>query len=181
MFEHYLLKSIRMDEGVIAIIRPSVLRYARQCAVYTVLLCAAFFLYIPLRSVENWGMLVFALLIITSLSGFASICLLRQLNACIITNQRIIDVDRQSLFEKQMSECPLSHIQDIRYKKKGILAMLFDLGTVIVESAGRGRIELPYVPQPEQVKELIMKVQLHQYGQHHDSKNINRYQEVEEL
>lgn len=89
--------------------------------------------------------------------GVALVSFLRWFfNIYIVTNERIIDIDFIHLLYKEFSEARLAEIQDITYKRAGILASLFDYGNVSIQTAGTlPNIEFLAVPKPSQVVEII--------------------------
>lgn len=173
MFDRYYLKSIRVGESIIHVHRPSLLYYRWALFVFVgIILLATFFLY-PLQTFGFIGWVTFICLLILGVLGLVRTLIIWQLSVFVITNQRLIDKDQRGLFEKHVAECPLDKIQDIRYNKKGIVATLFNIGTVLVDSANpKGHIEIVYVPRPDVVKEHIMKA-----VQQHNSKNRDETQE----
>lgn len=161
MFERYLTKSIRYDESVIRVLRPSWFHYRWPIAGYILLLLLALFFWYPLRTLGWIGWAAWALLTGLALWGLIRVLLIRSLTAFIITSQRILDIDHRKLFERHVSECPLENIRDIRYNKTGMVQMLYNIGTVIIETGERGHLECQDVRHPEEVKELLTRVQHH--------------------
>jgi len=82
----------------------------------------------------------------------------------IVTNRRILDFRMiPFLFEKR-DEAQLSRVQDVRINIPGFIAILFDFGDVIVQTAGmKGQITFTVVPDPKRVQaklfELVAQVQ----------------------
>lgn len=77
-------------------------------------------------------------------------------NIYIVTNERLVDIDFVNLLYKEFSETRLDRIQDLSYTSGGILAAIFNFGTVHVQTAG----ELPNfafesVPNPEEIVQTI--------------------------
>jgi len=73
----------------------------------------------------------------------------------IITNIRIICVNRHSLFSQEFSETDLSKIQDVTYSIKGIFATMFKYGTVNVRTSTGLTLELSDLSDPDEVQEMI--------------------------
>lgn len=159
MFERYLCKSIHYDEAVIRLVRPSWLHYRYALLGYSILLLLAMFFLYPLQTLGSVGWFVFLLLVTVALFGLARIWLKRMLTAFIITNQRIVDIDQRRLFERHVSECLLENIQDIRYNTSGVLHMVANVGTVMIETGGdHGHLECQDVRHPEEIKEILTRV-----------------------
>jgi len=94
-------------------------------------------------------------------------------NIFVLTNQRLIDFDQRRFFERHVAECPLQHIQEIRYSSRGLSAVLFRVGTVVVDCGSlSGHIELVDVANPGETKELIMN------AHHNHTKNTDERQGI---
>jgi Bacterial PH domain len=60
------------------------------------------------------------------------------LSVQIVTSERIIDVDQQGLFSREVNELPIDNIQDVTHKQNGIWSTMFNFGDVVVQSASEG-------------------------------------------
>ena len=78
------------------------------------------------------------------------------LDAWIITDKRIIDIEQKSLFHREVSDFRIEKIQNITVKEAGFMANVFGYGAIHVETAGE-RIELKfdYLPKPYNVRDTI--------------------------
>jgi uncharacterized membrane protein YdbT with pleckstrin-like domain len=71
----------------------------------------------------------------------------------ILTNERILAVFQRAFLMRATNEVPLKNIQNVAHIKKGLFQMLFDYGSVEVETAGTKtamtlkNIEPPYSAQ----------------------------------
>ena len=78
---------------------------------------------------------------------------------CIITNQRIIDIDKRGLFKKEVSEVSLLKIGDVFYKINGLYQTLFRFGNIeITIKDGKYKIELKNIQQPYKIQHLILEL-----------------------
>lgn len=74
----------------------------------------------------------------------------------IITNLRVLHVERVLLLREDRDEAPIGRIQDVQVSRRGILAKLFDYGDVIIQTAAATqRVVFATVPQPDQVREAL--------------------------
>lgn len=81
------------------------------------------------------------------------------LDTWIITNERIINIEQQGLFNRTASELDLTSVQDTTAEIRGILQTIFTYGQVYVQTAGeRGRFHFKNIDNPEHVKELITRL-----------------------
>lgn len=102
---------------------------------------------------------LFALLII-SLLWIAYEWACWWLDIFIITDQRLIDFNQETLFSKKVSETSWDKVQDVTYEVKGVLATLCNFGSVLVQTAGAiGVINFVQVAEPDKIQALIVDVQ----------------------
>ena len=82
------------------------------------------------------------------------------LDAAIITNERIIDIDQEGLFNRTVSEVNLTRVQDATGFCKGIMESFLDFGDVQVQTAGAAReFILEKIPKPYKIAKLIIDMQ----------------------
>jgi hypothetical protein len=78
----------------------------------------------------------------------------------IVTDQRIINIEQMGLFSRSTSELELEKVQDITTDIKGVLKTLLDFGDLQVQTAAEQEKFLFHnIPNPNYVKDLIMKLQ----------------------
>ena len=79
------------------------------------------------------------------------------LDTWIITNDRFLNIEREGVFARTMSEVDLYRIQDTTSEIKGIIPSLFGYGSVYIQTAGRTkRFEMEQIPNPHKIRKLIM-------------------------
>ena len=77
-------------------------------------------------------------------------------NVYIITDERIIDVDFNSLLFRNISSAKIDKIEDTTAMNAGFLSAIFDFGTVVVQTAAEKReFEFSGIPHPSKVTTLI--------------------------
>ncbi|OGZ95886.1 MAG: hypothetical protein A2847_01910 [Candidatus Sungbacteria bacterium RIFCSPHIGHO2_01_FULL_50_25] len=79
------------------------------------------------------------------------------LDTWIITTKRIIDVEQHGLFSREVSEIPLSRVQDITIEVHGIIETLLGFGTIRIQTAGERDFYIHDVPRLQTLKDLIMQ------------------------
>lgn len=57
-------------------------------------------------------------------------------NVLVFTNQRLIEVEQLSLFNRRVSQLELTHVQDATGQTMGLLGTFLDYGDVVIQSAG---------------------------------------------
>lgn len=83
------------------------------------------------------------------------------LDVAIITNERIVDIDQDGLFNRTISELHLSKVQDVSGNVKGITGTMMDFGDVTVQTAGtHEEFVLDTIPHPYKLSKMI--VNMHQ-------------------
>ena len=79
------------------------------------------------------------------------------LDAWVITNDRIVNVEQQGLFARTVSELDLYKIQDVTSEVRGLIPTLFNYGNVHVQTAGtQERFVFEQVPNPHEIRKRIM-------------------------
>jgi hypothetical protein len=148
--------NLRPDERVVAIIRRSVLAYFGTALLALFSLFLAFFLIVPLFARGRFGTTLFVILILTGIALTFRTLWFWYWTAFIVTNSRIIDTDQRGMFHRRISEARFEKVEDIAIEIRGIVATLFHLGTVRIQTTGgHATIELRTVPRPELVHELL--------------------------
>ncbi len=79
------------------------------------------------------------------------------LDILIITNDRLIHIEQESLFARTVSEMDLRKLQDVTSEVTGILPSIFHFGTITIQSAGAtDKFILRNVPNPNELRCIIM-------------------------
>jgi hypothetical protein len=79
-------------------------------------------------------------------------------NQMIVSNQRIFSKMQESWFSFRMQSIELEHIEDISYSQSGIMANLFDYGSIRFSTVGNEHTyELTFVNKPEDQIKIIKK------------------------
>lgn len=105
------------------------------------------------------GMTLFWFLIVV---GYSFATFLKWLyNMYIITDERIIDVDVYSLLKRNLTSAKIDHVQDVTAANYGLLGSIFNVGIVVVQTAGaHPMLEFGGVPHPARVVTLINELLL---------------------
>lgn len=147
---------LKPEEEVLEVVREDLIPHAPRFALLFLWFVIPFFFLFPLFR-QGWvGVaLFFALAGSAAFVGLRSY--LRWANTMLIlTDRRIIDVERSGLFDRVVSETAYAHVDDVTYRVKGIAPTLFRYGDVRVHVAGTGAdIEVRRVARPSRVHDLI--------------------------
>ena len=100
------------------------------------------------------------------------------LDAWIITNQGVIDLEWRGWFHRQSSRILYSDIQGVSYEIKGVMGTMLRFGTLSVEKISTGSaITLAHVPHPRSVEALILQ-NMEQYLHKKNMKDAKHVQEL---
>lgn len=76
----------------------------------------------------------------------------------ILTNERIFATFQRAFLIRANTEVPLKNIQNVAHLKKGLFQMIFDYGSVEVETAGtKTAMTIKNVEHPYAVQQKILK------------------------
>ena len=94
--------------------------------------------------------------VVIILGLFSRAFLLWFFNVYIITDERIIDVDFNSMIYKNISSAKIENIEDITTQTLGTMSSIFDYGTILLQTAGEEtEFEFDHVPHPSKVTKLL--------------------------
>lgn len=108
---------------------------------------------------ENWlwGPTIFWTLILIEAVWVIRRWVIWRKDVVIITNQRVIDINQKSLFDKEVAEINYYKIRDIIYQIKGILASMFNFGRIELHLAGGAVLALDKIPHPQRIQKILLK------------------------
>lgn len=78
------------------------------------------------------------------------------LDMWVVTNERIIDVEQHGLFSREISEIPISRVQDITLEVHGFFETILKFGTIKIRTAGEREFVIHNVPDLYEAKEAIL-------------------------
>ncbi len=175
MFEQKLLKNLKEEENVIEIVRKYPLVFAAPTIVSILFIIIPFFLMYPLFRWSNWGVVVFFVLVGIGILLALRVFVIYSYNVFMITNERIIDIDQRGLFDRTVSEITYDKIQDVSFRRKGVLQTVLHYGNVIVQTASsQVNIELNGVKNPEYVQQVIVETQKEVASRHPSNDSITK-------
>jgi hypothetical protein len=80
------------------------------------------------------------------------------LDAWIVTNAGVIDLEWHGWFHRSATRVLYSDVQGVSYEVSGILATLCNYGSMTLEKISTGStLNMPYVKRPKRVTALILK------------------------
>lgn len=79
------------------------------------------------------------------------------LDMWIVTSERIVDIEQHGLFQREISEIPLSRVQDVTIEVRGIIETFLKFGTIRIQTAGEREFFIRGVPHLYEIKDAILK------------------------
>ena len=77
---------------------------------------------------------------------------------CLITNQRVINIDQRSFFNRQITETDYAKIQDVTNSTSGVIGTTFNIGEIVIQTAGtQNQLIIKKIPDPYQIQQEITK------------------------
>ena len=81
------------------------------------------------------------------------------LNTVIITDRRIIENEQHGFFNRKISELHAYRVQDVSVHTNGIVETMLHFGDIVVQTAASEKqFVFHKIPNPEEVKDSIMKI-----------------------
>lgn len=96
-----------------------------------------------------------------------------RLNRLLITDRSLVEISQKSLFIRKISRLNYENIEDINAEERGILATLFNYGTLTVTTAGPAEnFIFKYCPRPNHYADVLIETRreyLKTHGPFHHS------------
>jgi uncharacterized membrane protein YdbT with pleckstrin-like domain len=82
------------------------------------------------------------------------------LDAWVVTNERIININQRGFFNREISELKLTKIQDVTSEVVGFVPTILGYGDIYVQTAAEvERFAFHQIPNPNEVKNIIVELQ----------------------
>lgn len=95
------------------------------------------------------------------------------LDVYIITNERMVSIEQNGFFRREIAELHLHQIQDVSARVNGFLPTMFHYGDVFVQTAGeRENFIFKSIPNPYRVTKLILDLHELQLEETPEEENI---------
>jgi len=146
------------DEEIIEIIKPSFLIYfwGYFFGILFILVSAYFLFW--LLSHDWWGKTLLGLNTLLGCFLILRSYFLNSGNALIITNDRVIDINKEKIFSENIYSLNYFDIKDVSIEKRGFKSVLFGLGNIIIESkTGQFILDLNGISNPSRIQSLVLK------------------------
>jgi len=166
--QNYRGVELHSDEEVQSRVRQFAAILLRPFVITLFFVAVPFYLLVPLWNLHLWswdlhvvGQVIFILSV-----GFGLIYGLRGYiiwagTMLIITNQRIIDVDRRGIFDRMVSEVPYQSLSDVSYRSKGFIEMTANIGTITFQMySGNENVSFCNLINPAALHKQILELRV---------------------
>jgi len=124
-----------------------------------IILSQAFLTYLSAHDLSSLFFFVSSIWYMALWLGAFHALVIYSLSTVVITNERIIDSDQHSLFDRKIAELNNDRIQDVSVHTSGIIETVLKFGTVSVQTAASERQFIFHqVPEPNRVKDVVMQI-----------------------
>jgi hypothetical protein len=166
-------------ENIIKIVRVDFFIMLKRIALFALLVLMpllVFLLIINIYPALLTGQLSYPLIVLGISGYYIFIWLLLfflfidyYLDVSIVTSERIIDIEQDGFFSRIVAELRLYQVQDVTSEVKGFFPTLLNYGNVHIQTAGEvERFCFENVPNPEEVRDIIIKQSEHCKATHKD-------------
>ena len=147
---------LKQDESIKALARRHFVTLLPRLFLALILIVVPFFLLFLLFSWGAIGVAIFVALVLAGIILAIRTFLIWDADVLIISSLRVVDVDQRGLFSRIVSEAPIANIQDVSWQKKGLVEVIFRMGTVTIQTAGSGIVvKAVRIPDPQEIHELV--------------------------
>ena len=76
----------------------------------------------------------------------------------LVTDKNLIQISQKSLFIRTVSRLSMSNVEDVSADQRGILATIFNYGTLHIQTAGeRPNFDFRYCPTPNKYADQVLE------------------------
>lgn len=134
---------------------------------------------LPTLSGSLVSLLSFVFFVLVSLFTFGALWIWRN-NRILVTNEHIVDIDQNTLFNRSVATLNLSRIQDVSADVKGPVQTLLQYGTVVVQTAGQEQnFHFDYMPRPYEAEQYILEIHKQYMATHHEDDGLREAERAE--
>lgn len=173
------LENLRPGEEVKMVMKRHWIVLVRTFVYLAILVKVPLFLFIFREGISNAIPLsyltVFTVVFMMAFALFIYVdWLSNELDFFVFTNERIIGIEQLSFLNRAISECSMDRVQEVNAFSKGLLANIFNYGTVDIRTASEdSRFEMNVIPEPvEQARAILNIVQ--EYKNAHQSSQASQ-------
>lgn len=84
--------------------------------------------------------------------------ILKKKNYLVVTNERIIDIQKESIFTETQSTISFLDLGDVVVERKGLMAAILNYGAVTIHPKdGKFKLEVHRIPKPSMVQNFLLE------------------------
>ena len=159
------LEDLQPGEKIEIIMRRHWFTLVHTIAYIVFLLSSAFWVFLFRNSLESIGIsgTAVSLLLIFYMAVFSLFIFIdwlsNELDFFIFTNKRLIGIEQISFLNRTISECSLDRVQEVNGFSKGLLANIFNFGTVTIHTASeKSEFEMLMIENPLESARKILNI-----------------------
>ncbi|MBI2475364.1 PH domain-containing protein [Candidatus Uhrbacteria bacterium] len=147
---------LKPHEEILETVRTSLVPSLPRFLLFIFWILVPFFFLFPLFREGVGGVIVFFGLLISGMVLFLREYTRWSGTQLIITDKRIVDIDRRGFFDRVVTEATYRQIDEASYRVKGFFATVFRYGTIrLLLNGSSADIEFARVFRPSRVHNLI--------------------------
>lgn len=151
--------TLRPHEHVNSVIRRHVVMLIGPLVFLFILLLVDVFFMPQLFRAGTIGLILFLAVAVMVLVSAWRAYVVWHSTHLIVTNQRVIDVDRRGFFSWTVSEVDFAKMQDVTVERDGLLDMMLGTGSIEILGAGHLRLEVSRIPGALAEREKLLDAQ----------------------
>lgn len=153
----FTFRGQRPDEKVLSVIRRHPIVFFWPLFQATLALAVAIIVLIYF-DFGNAFYVVGSIALLFILSVLFKIFFIYNNSFCLITGQRVINIDQRSFFDRRITETEYAKIQDVTNNTLGMLGTSLNFGEIVIQTAGKeNKLSIKFIPDPYLVQQEITK------------------------
>ncbi len=113
----------------------------------------------------TWGIIGFSVLCLAGVWGVATVIIRAKGTMLVITTERVIDIAKDGIFGKTVSEVDMRNIEDVAVRQRGLWRMILKYGTIEIRiKDSKVKIVVDHVSRPVGVQRLINELRRQNVG-----------------
>jgi len=178
---HKLIK-LDIDENIVEIVYQHKIKYILSALIAILIFCSSFFILFSFLDSGKWLYLLVIAMILFSVIWFLILIRKWSNTVLVLTNNRILDIDQSSVWNRKIAMIDLSKIEEILVEIHGITKFFWKYGTIqIFLPNGNLSLKFDYVVKPEVLQEKIYQLQKQYKPELEDLEDIETKDLVEKM
>ncbi|MEK7680870.1 MAG: hypothetical protein AAB348_02400 [Patescibacteria group bacterium] len=150
---------LRDGEKIVSVIRQYSLPHLWRYAIGLVPLFLSSFFMFKLFSFGWYGYGLYGLGMFLGLYAIFKAWFSSKANVLVITSERVVDINRVSIFDLEISSFGYLDIKDVAVRKKGVMANIFNYGALVFQTRNQNLvIEFSRARNPQKIQTQILEL-----------------------